>query len=144
MNIRYLLWILTFLSIVVVWHVAYSASNVAISAIVWNQNQPPLILAVAPDSDPLVLARSSTQNYNINIKDNEGDTVYYTLTAASWSTIPLNWSITDSTALQNWEAYVSFTYVAPSSPPAGSFTTVTLTLNDGPNLVPRVLNLYIY
>lgn len=119
-------------------------NSVVVSAIVGSLNQAPLILRVNPNWDPWILEKNKIQNYTIYFKDNEKDTIYYTITPQwnSWFVNPISWVINTSNYDNNKWAYINFLYLSPASPnPSAS---IILTLNDGPNVTFKKLNIYVY
>lgn len=120
------------------------SQNVIVSAVVWSINQAPLVVSVNPSSNPRILWTNKTQSYSVWFSDNEKDTIYYTITPKDGYTNPVSWVINPSDYDVNWNAYVNFLYLSPASAPSWWFTDITVTLNDGPNVVVKTLNLYIY
>lgn len=114
------------------------------TAIVGVGNHSPIIVSLSPGSDPKLLARSKIQNYTLYFRDDEKDTVTYTITPASGYTNPISGTINSASYDAGSGAYVNFTYLAPSSIPVTNPTTVTVTLNDGTSLVNRDIHLFIY
>ena len=117
---------------------------IQVSAIVGAINHAPVVLTVLPSSDPKLLARGKIQNYSVYFRDDEKNTMYYTVTPVSGFASPISGTISPTDYDSASGAYVNFTYLAPSTTPAPNPTTVTVTLNDGPNLVNKDLRVYIY
>lgn len=119
-------------------------SSVIVSAVVGSLNQAPLVLSVNPNWDPWILETNSIQDYIIYFKDNEKDTVYYTVTPwdNSWYVTPISWVINPWDYDSNNWAYINFLYLAPAI--WNSNASITITLNDWPNVTFKKLNLYIY
>lgn len=132
--------ILLFLSILI--STAYANQSVIVSAVVGSLNHAPIILSVSPNSNPRILKKNATQSYTIYFKDDEKDTVYYTISPVSWYTNPISWTISSSNYdASNW-AYINFLYLAPAT--ANPSEKIIVTINDWPNVIVKELNLYIY
>ena len=137
-----LLGIITILSSIVF---AFAANqSVQVSAVVGIINHSPVILSVNPHSDPKILGVTNIQNYSLYFQDDEKDTISYTITPLNGYTNPISGTISTGSYDSASGAYITFTYLSPATPPAGNLTTVTITLNDGANLVNKDLHLYIY
>lgn len=122
----------------------FAQQAVQVTAIVGTMNHSPVVLSVTPSSDPKMLGVSKIQNYTLYFRDDEKDAVSYTITSADGYTNPVSGAVSASNYDSGSGAYVNFTYLAPATVPAGNLTAVTVTLNDGSNLVHKVINLYIY
>lgn len=107
-------------------------------------NHPPVITTLSPSSDPKLLGQNKIQNYTLYFRDDEKDTVSYTITPVSGYVNPVSGTVNPSDYDSMSGAYVNFTYLSPSVIPSPDPTTVTVTLNDGPNLVNKDIHLYIY
>lgn len=118
--------------------------SVQVSAVVGSLNHAPVVLSLAPSSDLKMLGRSKIQNYTLYFRDDEKDAVSYTITPADGYTNPISGTVNPGDYDSGSGAYVNFTYLSPATAPAGNLTTTTVTLNDGSNLVNKVINLYIY
>lgn len=116
--------------------------SVIVSAVVGNINHAPVILSVIPDSNPRFLRVNRTQSYTLYFRDNEKDTVSYTMTPANGFTHPISGTIEASNYDASSWAYINFLYLAPSIPVENE--TITLTINDGSNVISKELHLYIY
>lgn len=115
-----------------------------VSAIVGSLNHSPVITTLTPSGDPKLLGRDKIQNYTLYFRDDEKDTVSYTITPVSGYTNPVSGTVNPSDYDSQSGAYINFTYLSPSATPTPNPTTVTVTLNDGPNLVNKDIHLYIY
>jgi|GEM_PF-2367084 len=122
----------------------FANQSVNVSAIVGAINHAPVILSVTPSSDPKLLGTNKIQNYTIYFRDDEKDTITYTITPVSGYTNPISGTINPADYDGADGAYINFTYLSPSAVPAPNPTTVTVTLNDGSNLVNKDIRLYIY
>ena len=103
-------------------------------------------MSLAPSSDPKLLGKNKIQNYTLYFRDDERDTVSYTITPSlnGGYTNIINGTIHPSDYNAGSWAYVNFTYLSPASSPSPNPTTVTVTLSDGSNLVNKDIHLYIY
>ena len=126
------------------WFFVSANQSVQVSAVVGSLNHAPFVLSLAPASELKMLGRSKIQNYTLSFRDDEKDTVSYTITPTDGYTNPISGTINPGDYDSGSGAYVNFTYLAPATVPAGNLTTATVTLNDGSNLVNKVINLYIY
>jgi len=126
------------------WFFVSANQSVQVSAVVGSLNHSPIVLSLAPASELKMLGTSKIQNYILSFRDDEKDTVSYTITPADGYTNPISGTINPGDYDSGSGAYVNFTYLAPATVPAGNLTTATVTLNDGSNLVNKVINLYIY
>ena len=138
--------LITFLAIYMIFNhiIVLSATNVTLTGIVWSWNYSPTVLSVTPNGNPEILAASSMQNFSLNFKDQEKDSTTYTITpaASGGSSSPTSGTINTWDFETNSWATISFTYSAPSS--AVWNKAITVTLNDGTNVVSYDINLYIY
>lgn len=121
---------------------AFALNSVVVSAVVWNLNHSPVIISVVPNNNPKVLKNTSLQNFTIYFRDDEKDTVYYTITPRDWYTNPTSWVINHSNYDSGSGAYINFSYLAPSSAVWNS--SVNVIINDWPNVISKDINLYIY
>ena len=119
-----------------------AGSSVSVSAVVGNIIPAPVIISVSPSSNPKLLARNALQNFSVSFRDQTKSTVYYTVTAASGFVNPSSGVVTSYDSSSG--ATVSFLYLAPSSVPATNPTAITVTLSNGPNVVTRNINVYVY
>ncbi len=126
------------------WYIAVADYSVIVTAIVWNQNQAPVVITVNPSDDPRMLKVSKIQRYSIYFNDNEKDTVSYTITSPDWYIYPANGTISSFDS-SSW-AYINFTYSSPASAPVWNLSSITITLNDWVwwNVITKKLNTYIY
>ncbi|MDD5197596.1 MAG: hypothetical protein PHN60_01910 [Candidatus Gracilibacteria bacterium] len=122
----------------------FANGSVGVSAVVGSLNHSPTIITLTPSSDPKLLGTSKIQNYTLYFRDDEKDTVYYTITPVNGYANPISGTVNLSDYDSGSGAYVNFTYLSPATIPTGNLTTVTVTLNDGPNLVNKDIHLYIY
>lgn len=116
--------------------------SVVVSAIVWNVNNAPIIISVTPNSDPRILKTNRTQSYSIYFRDNEKDTITYTITPQNWYTNPISGTITAADYDSNNGTYIHFLYLSPAS--AFPNESIIVTINDGSTIISKQLNLYIY
>ncbi len=121
---------------------SFSANSVIVSAVVWNLNHSPVVLTVVPNNDPKLLKTNALQNFSLYFRDDEKDTIYYTITPLDWYTNPISGIINTSDYDSASGAYVNFAYLAPST--KVWTTSVNIILNDWPNVVSKDINLYIY
>ncbi|MDP2103968.1 MAG: hypothetical protein Q8K26_03540 [Candidatus Gracilibacteria bacterium] len=122
----------------------FANQSVNVSAIVGAINHAPVVLSVTPSSNPKLLGTNKIQNYTLYFRDDENDTVTYTITPVSGYTNPISGAINPADYDGANGAYINFTYLSASAVPAPNPTTVTVTLNDGSNLVNKDIRLYIY
>lgn len=122
----------------------FASQSVQVTAIVGTMNHSPIVTSIVPSSDPKLLGRNKIQNYTLYFRDDEKDVVSYTITPAHGYVNPISGTVGPSGYDSGSGGYVNFTYLAPATVPTGNLTTVTVTLNDGSNLVHKVINLYIY
>ena len=123
---------------------AFANSSVQVSAVVGSLNHSPVVLSVAPSSDPKLLAVNKIQSYSLYFRDDEKDAISYTITPESGYVNTINGTISPADYDSLSGAYVHFTYLSPSASPTPNPTTVTMTLNDGTNIVNKDIHLYIY
>lgn len=122
----------------------FANQSVNVSAVVGSLNHAPVVLTMSPSSDPKLLGTNKIQNYTLYFRDDERDMVYYTITPVDGYTNPISGTINAADYDTASGAYVNFTYLSPSVIPAWNLSTITVTLNDGPNLVNKDIHLYIY
>lgn len=118
--------------------------SVQVTAVVGNMNHSPVVVSLSPSSNPKLLGQNKIQSYSLYFRDDEKDTVSYTITPGSGYVNPLNGAISSPEYDSASGAYIHFTYLSPASIPAPNPTTVTVTLNDGLNLVSKDIHLLIY
>ena len=99
---------------------------------------------VSPSSDPKLLGRDKIQNYTLYFRDDEKDSVSYTITPLSGYANPMSGTVNPSDYDSASGVSVHFVYLSPSAAPSPNPTTVTVTLSDGTNLVTKDIHLYIY
>lgn len=116
--------------------------SVVVSAIVWNLNNAPIILSITPNSNPRILKTNRTQSYSIYFRDNEKDTITYTITPQYGYTNPISGTISPSDYGSDNTAYVNFLYLSPAN--ATNNESIIVTIYDGNTLISKQLNLYIY
>lgn len=121
-----------------------ATQSVIVSAIVGAINHAPVILSVTPASDPKLLGMNKIQNYTLYFRDDEKDAITYTITPVSGYTNPISGTVNPAAYDGANGAYINFTYLSPSAVPAPNPTTITVTFNDGSNLVNKDIRLYIY
>lgn len=112
-----------------------SAEDIGLSARVGVANQSPEFLAITPLFEPIVLWQQTIQAFSFQIKDNEWDSVSYTITPQYGAVSNISGTITDITKLQNGTAFINFLYLASSDNADLGSSVITLTLNDGINSV---------
>lgn len=122
---------------------AHAVESVTVSAVVGNINHSPVVISVTPNNNPKLLSADSLQNFVIRFRDDEQNHVYYTITTESngWYTSPISWEITTSSYDSNNETTIDFSYLAWS---VTWVKTITVTINDGPNVISKDINVYIY
>lgn len=123
-------------------NLSFALNSVMVSAVVGNLNHAPVIINVIPSSNPKILQNKSLQNFSLYFRDDEKDTVYYTITPRDWYTTPTSWVINSSNYDSASGAYINFSYLAPSTGVWNS--SVNIIINDGPNVISKDINLYIY
>ncbi len=123
-------------------NLSFSSNPVIVSAIVWNLNHSPLVISVTPNNDPKLLKTNALQNFSLYFRDDEKDTVYYTITPVDWYTNPISGVINSADYDSLSGAYINFAYLAPNT--NVWLISVNIILNDWPNLVSKDINLYIY
>ena len=133
-----------FLSVSPSFFFVFAAQSVQVTAIVGSINHSPVVLTITPSSDPKLLGRNKIQNYTIYFRDDEKDTAYYTLTPVAGFTNPISGTISPASYDSQSGAFITFTYLSPATIPSPNPTTLTVTLNDGPNLVNKDIHLQIF
>lgn len=123
-------------------NITIAGSSVIVSAVVLNLNHSPVVINVLPNNNPKLLKRNSLQNFTLYFRDDEKDTIYYTITPKDWYSNPTSWVINKSNYDTASGAYINFSYLAPSTNVWTS--NINLVLNDGPNVTLKNINLYIY
>lgn len=113
-----------------------------VSAIVGSPSNPPQVLGVDPNSDPIVLQGGSIQTFAVQIQDLDSPSITYTITSGTGANNPVSGTYSNTSLLASGQAYVYFTYFAPQSK-AGS-SNITITLNDGTAVVVRNIGIYVY
>ena len=119
-----------------------ATESVIISAVVGNINQAPVITQITPNWTTELLAANSLQNFSLTFMDNENNHIYYTITTETdwWYTSPISGEISQSD--YNWNlANIDFTFLAWTTI---WDKTITITLNDWPNVIFKDINVYIY
>lgn len=111
------------------------AEKIDVSARVSVINNKPRIVSVIPSFSPVVLGRNNIQTFSIQINDIEWDPISYTITPQYGAVTPISWTISDSTKLQNSEAFINFTYLSTSKVWELWISKITITLNDGINSI---------
>lgn len=121
------------------------AESTEVSARVSVANNKPEIISVTPSFTPVVMGQNVVQLFSIQIKDIEWDNITYTITPDYGATSPISWTISNSTKLQNSEAFIDFTYLSSSEVSELWASKITLTLNDWVNPVTiKEIDLYIF
>lgn len=72
------------------WFFVSANQSVQVSAVVGSLNHSPVVLSLAPASELKMLGRSKIQNYTLSFRDDEKDTVSYTITPADGYTNPIS------------------------------------------------------
>lgn len=129
---------------ILIWNIfpAYSDVSVMVSAVVGTGNAYPEVLAVNPNTVPVVLGKGTIQTFSVQVRDTDSASVTYTITAGTGATNPISGTLNNATDLANGEAYAYFTYYAPANK-AGS-SNITVTLNDGSAVVVKNIGIYVY
>jgi hypothetical protein len=109
------------------------AEDIWVSARVSVANNKPQVVSVTPSFSPVVLGQNNIQAFSIQVQDVEWDNITYTITPQYGSASPISWTMSDSTKLQNAEAFINFTYLSTSQSAELWASKITLTLNDGVN-----------
>lgn len=144
-NIQKIIAIISIIGIISVGSNYAFAEDINISARVWVANQNPEIISITPNFSPVVLAWNTLQSFSLQIKDNEWDQISYTITPDFWWVNPISGTISNSTKIQNGEAYINFNYVASWDPAANWASKITITLNDGVNpIIVEEIDIYTY
>ena len=71
----------------------FADQSVQVTAVVGSINHSPVIASVSPSSDPKLLGKNKIQNYTLYFRDDEKDTVSYTITPVSGYTNPISGTI---------------------------------------------------
>lgn len=121
------------------------AESAEVSARVSVANNKPQVISITPRFTPVVMGQNVVQLFSIQIKDVEWDNITYTITPDYGATSPISGTISNSTKLQNSEAFIDFTYLSSSEASELWASKITLTLNDGINPVTiKEIDLYIF
>ncbi|MCP4523692.1 MAG: hypothetical protein GY828_05775 [Candidatus Gracilibacteria bacterium] len=121
------------------------AEDINVSARVSVANNKPELVSITPGYSPVVLGQNSVQSFSLQIRDIEGDSLSYTITPDYGATSPISGTITDTTKLQNAEAFINFTYLSSSDISEIGASKITITLNDGVNpVVIKEIDVYIF
>jgi hypothetical protein len=121
------------------------AEDLEVTARVSVANNQPSVVSITPSFSPVVMGQNVVQSFSIQIKDVEWDNITYTITPDYGATSPISWTITNSTKLQNSEAFIDFTYLSSSEVSELWASKITLTLNDWVNPVSiKEIDLYIF
>ncbi len=118
------------------------ANNVIITAKVGSQNSSPVILSVNPASNPRILWTGKYQNYTIYFRDDEKNSLHFTINPEYGSVNPYFGNISSQMYDSQSGAYIQFTYLAPLTP--ANNEKIMITLDDGWVIKTHQLNLYIY
>lgn len=122
-----------------------SAQDIGLSARVWIANQSPEFLSITPLFDPVVIGQQTIQAFSFQIKDNEADSVSYTITPQYGAVSRISGTITDATKLQNGTAFINFLYLSSTDNAHIGNSVITLTLNDGINsVVSEQIDIYTF
>lgn len=121
------------------------AEDVEVTAKVWVPNKTPTIVSIAPSFSPVVIPANEVQLFFLRVQDLDWDSVSYTITPDNWAVAPLNWTITNSTNLQNGDAYINFIYLSSSLVSQLGASEIIVTLNDWINpVVVQKINIYTF
>lgn len=120
-----------------------ASQTVTVSAIVLSVNNPPVVLNVSPSNSTISVQRGKSKVISLQLRDIEGDIINYTINPPYGSVTPISGTINDPTNLIAGTAYLTFTYLAPATPPSGIFNVV-VTLNDGPNLTTKNIPIFVF
>jgi len=121
------------------------AEEVNVSANVSVVNNQPEIISITPSFSPVVIWQNVVQLFSIQLKDIEWDNITYTITPEYWANSPISWTISNSTKLQNSEAFINFTYLSSNEVSELWASKITITLNDGINpITVKEIDLYIF
>ncbi len=134
--------IINIILLLILWFFITTDANqsVIVSATVWNTNSMPVITNINPSSNPRIIKINKTQTYKITVNDTDNSKLTYTITPKDGYTNTISWEID----LLNNTWYINFLYLSPSSIPNWNYSYITLTINDGQNVLTQNLNLYIY
>lgn len=121
------------------------AEDIWVSARVSVANNKPEVISITPSFSPVVMWQNTVQSFSIQIKDVEWDNITYTITPDYGATSPISWTISDTTKLQNAEAFIDFTYLSSNEVSEIWASKITITLNDWVNPVSiQEIDLYIF
>lgn len=134
--------IINIILLLILWFFITTDANqsVIVSATVWNTNSMPVITNINPSSNPRIIKINKTQTYKITVKDTDNSKLTYTITPKDGYTNTISWEI----ELLNNTWYINFLYLSPNNIPNWNYSYITLTINDGQNVLTQNLNLYIY
>lgn len=122
-----------------------SAEEINVSANVSVTNNQPEIISITPSFSPVVMWQNVVQWFSIQLKDIEWDNITYTITPEYWANSPISWTISNSTKLQNSQAFINFTYLSSNEVSELWASKITITLNDGINpITVKEIDLYIF
>jgi len=116
--------------------------SVLVSATVGNNNKAPEILAINPNTIPVVLGKNKIQTFSVQVKDADSASVSYTITAGTGAVTPINGTLSDTDDLISGNAFIYFTYFTP--PNKAGTSNITVTLNDGSTVIVKQISTYIY
>ena len=137
-------WVISFLITLLLLPITF-AEDVNVSAKVVVANNRPEIISITPNFSPVVIWQNNVQSFSMRLKDIEWDNITYTITPDYWATSPISWVISNSTRLQNGDAFIDFTYLSSNKPWELGTSKITITLNDGVNPITiKEIDLYIF
>ncbi len=137
-------WVISFLITLLLFPITF-AEDIGVSAKVVVANNIPEVISISPNFSPVVIWQNNVQSFSLRLKDVEWDNITYTITPDYWATSPISWIITNSTKLQNGEAFIDFTYLSSNKPTEVGASQITITLNDGINpITVKEIDLYIF
>jgi len=93
-----------------------------------------------PSAAIVSVARNGLKVFALQIQDYEGDHVTVTVTPEIGAVSPTGGVLLNTAS----GVYFNFNYIAPSTKPVPNTKKLIVTISDGPNLVTKTTQLYIY